>query len=526
MFNLGDPDEKNTLYVATGVSLVSTTDTAVRTTSLQNLAIIANGAIVGDENGIWLDDDTAGSPGASTIFRISITDDGLVHGANQDGLRLRSDNASTDAFYQITNEGEISSSRGWAINLDDAEESSIVNTGSIFTSRIFGISGPGGVTSAIRVSNAIDTITNIGVISSADLAFDIDLTDPSNASALATIASVLSGDAKGKSSGDLFVLQNTGEILSGGVALFSEGGVDDVSNDGFIQGDVWLDAYADEIANSGLIDGAVRLGDGDDALNGFGGRVTGLIDGGAGNDQIRSGYGDDFIIGGSGADFIHAGKGDDTASYEGSAAGVRIDLRNDFAVGRGGDADGDILHQVENIVGTDFYDELFGNDGANTLDGGGNVDSLRGFGGNDVLQGGGGGDALIGDAGEDRIIGGAGSDRMYGDEETGGADYADIFIFDDGDIGKFVGSGDRIVDFDALDIIDLSRIDADVTQAGDQAFTLLAQGVGFSGTAGEARINFLDGNRVLVFDTNGDGAEDGRIIFENNFTPIADQIIL
>ena len=60
--------------------------------------------------------------------------------------------------------------------------------------------------------------------------------------------------------------------------------------------------------------------------------------------------------------------------------------------GAGGDAQGDTLATIENIIGSAFADTLTGNAAANTLDG---------RSGNDTLIGGAGADALIGGAGTD-----------------------------------------------------------------------------------------------------------------------------
>jgi hypothetical protein len=71
------------------------------------------------------------------------------------------------------------------------------------------------------------------------------------------------------------------------------------------------------------------------------------------------------------------------------------------------------------------------------------------------------------------------------------------------------------MDLDSLDTIDLSRIDADVTAAGDQAFVIVGS---FSGTAGEGTLTkeFYDTSTTLALDTNGDGAADIRISLVGN----------
>lgn len=137
-------------------------------------------------------------------------------------------------------------------------------------------------------------------------------------------------------------------------------------------------------------DGANRLdgGDGADTLNGGGGADS--LFGGAGIDQIFGGLGDDLLHGGVGADALDGGDGNDTASYAGSAQAVTVSLL--LGVGSGGDAQGDTLSNIENLIGSDNNDTLTGDTNANRLEGGR---------GNDRLNSGGGADTLVGGLGDD-----------------------------------------------------------------------------------------------------------------------------
>ncbi|MDR7297466.1 Ca2+-binding RTX toxin-like protein [Pelomonas aquatica] len=105
---------------------------------------------------------------------------------------------------------------------------------------------------------------------------------------------------------------------------------------------------------------------------------------------ISGGDGDDAIEGRGGADVIHGGLGNDTVSYATSGAAVQVDLVT--GIGNGGDAQGNLLDGVENLVGSNFADTLKGDAGDNRLDGGN---------GDDLLDGGAGADQLIGGAGND-----------------------------------------------------------------------------------------------------------------------------
>ena len=87
-----------------------------------------------------------------------------------------------------------------------------------------------------------------------------------------------------------------------------------------------------------------------------------------GNDMLFGGSGNDLLNGGSGADTLVGGPGSDTADYSSSPAAVMVNLQT--GLGSGGDAQGDILNGVENIIGSAFNDTLAGDSGANTLAGG------------------------------------------------------------------------------------------------------------------------------------------------------------
>lgn len=140
-----------------------------------------------------------------------------------------------------------------------------------------------------------------------------------------------------------------------------------------------------------------------------------VLSGLEGDDELRGLGGDDVLIGGSGADFLDGGSGTDTADYSSSSDRIAVDLS--LGTGLGGDAHGDRLSGVENLVGTNAAapDWLTGNNEANGLDGLAGDDVLRGLGGDDDLIGGSGADILDGGWGDDRLEGGAGDDFVYVD---------------------------------------------------------------------------------------------------------------
>jgi Ca2+-binding RTX toxin-like protein len=137
---------------------------------------------------------------------------------------------------------------------------------------------------------------------------------------------------------------------------------------------------------------------GDDTLVGTTG--VDMIDGGAGNDTLNGGAGDEFLYGGAGddtlaggagSDVLSGGLGTDTADYSASAAGVTVDL--EAGTGTGGDAQGDILSGIENLIGTSYDDTFRGNDADNVFTGGDGNDvfAVGDMAGNDTLYGGVGG---------------------------------------------------------------------------------------------------------------------------------------
>lgn len=177
-------------------------------------------------------------------------------------------------------------------------------------------------------------------------------------------------------------------------------------------------------------------GDGDDDIFGNDGWYVRLtVYGGNGNDRIWGNTLDDVFYGEAGNDILYpaggndymdGGIGDDSYYYSSTAMGqdVAVDIAGNDTLNISGlrsgmwadlrvfghDKNEDSLittkgmpnprclffqeyeNSIENIVGTEFDDVLFGND---------DVNFLSGQGGNDVFYGFGGGDVLMGDLGDD-----------------------------------------------------------------------------------------------------------------------------
>jgi len=307
-------------------------------------------------------------------------------------------------------------------------------------------------------------------------------------------------------------------------------------------------------------------GNGDDQINGLAGNDT--LSGGNGNDTLNGGDGDDTLIGGLGGDTLTGGAGNDTFKFNSLAeisdltsypTNADIDLISDLAVGDkidlsaiaglsfvgvGNDFSGagneirvrtldntvfDIdtnadsspdyslyltngrLNIEETSSGSRIFqvaaNQILNGDGlANTLTGGNGDDTINGLAGNDTLSGGYGNDRLNGGDDNDTLIGGLGQDIL-----TGGAGY-DTFKFNalaemaTNPSSYSYPSYDTITDFATGDKINLTGVDADTTQANDQAFSFVGAN-NFSGVAGELRYQYGS----LSGDTNGDSYADFQI---------------
>ena len=138
------------------------------------------------------------------------------------------------------------------------------------------------------------------------------------------------------------------------------------------------------------------------------------IEGLAGDDIISGAGGNDVLLGGAGADQLDGGDGIDTASYSKSAARINVNLSTGVALG--GDAHGDTLVSIENLIGTNASatDFLTGNASANRIEG---------LAGDDIINGAGGNDVLIGGAGADQLDGGDGIDTA---DYSGSAQQIDV----------------------------------------------------------------------------------------------------
>lgn len=201
--------------------------------------------------------------------------------------------------------------------------------------------------------------------------------------------------------------------------------------------------------------------------NVVGTRFDDVLIGSAAANVLTGGEGNDVLIGGAGADTLDGGKGDDTADYSDSRAGIIVALAGPSQ--RGGDAEGDILIGVENVIGTDFDDRMSGDAGSNTLSGGKGNDwfSAGVAGGTDTYDGGDGFDTFDASGGTKGITlslaeGGSKWIRLVSIEALIGTDLRDMLTGDD-DANRLVGNG-------GADVLD-GRGGVDVMEGGAGADT-------------------------------------------------------
>ena len=264
------------------------------------------------------------------------------------------------------------------------------------------------------------------------------------------------------------------------------------------------------IAYDTFIEKAVG-GSGNDTLTGHSFNANTLI-GGAGDDVLIGGSQNDVLIGGTGADYLDGGSGtQDKVDYSASGSAVSVNLTS--RRGAGGDAAGDALHGIENVVGSSYADELIGTDDVNIIWGGSGNDVLSGNGGhdwlygeagNDVIYGGGGNDYLSGDDGNDRLEGGDGTDTLQGlagNDQLYGGSGNDSLAGGSGDDELYGDSGADFIDGqDGNDTLDGGN-DNDRLEGGSGNDTLRG-GSGNDTLRGESGNDTLyggDGNDTALF---------------------------
>ncbi len=268
-------------------------------------------------------------------------------------------------------------------------------------------------------------------------------------------------------------------------------------------------------AGQNNVDDLIVGSTGNETLQGLSGND--VLSGGAGNDNLQGGDGDDVLEGGAGADALNGGAGVDTIRYARSSAAVTINLATGAA--SGGDAAGDTLTDIENIVGSIIggdsltgssgNNQLFGLDGNDTLDGGAGHDVLVGGKGHDILYGRDGDDNIAGEEGNDWFSGGNGNDLLDG------GDGNDVLYGEAGNDQLIGGVGTDTLDGGVGDDILVGGDDNDALVGGDGNDVLV-------GGVGNDSLHGWKGNDVYVFDVNSgqdtvvDAYDTNTILIDGN----------
>jgi Ca2+-binding RTX toxin-like protein len=327
-------------------------------------------------------------------------------------------------------------------------------------------------------------------------------------------------------------------VLSGGNGddtLQGGGGSDTL--DGGAGADTASYAQSGAAVSVNLASGAMSGGDAQGDIlsnieNLIGSAFNDTLTGNSGVNVLSGGNGDDMLQGGAGADMLTGGAGTDTAGYASSSAAVIVNLTT--GVGSGGDAQGDTLNSIENLIGSAFNDTLTGNSGVNVLSGGNGDDTLQGGAGADTLDGGAGMDTASYAAssagvtidlrlpGPQVSAGDASGDTLIGIEIIRGSIFADTItgdandnIFNDGGVG---GAGDILTGGAGNDTYSVYNEGTAIVEIGGAGNDRVSAGVDYvlaSGVSVEylnttslqgTRATNLTGNELAQLVRGNDGA--------------------
>ncbi len=294
---------------------------------------------------------------------------------------------------------------------------------------------------------------------------------------------------------------------NGNDVLNGTAGVDQIYGHG--GDDVIYGHNGDDTIYGGAGNDELYGGEGNDTLGG--GAGDDVIYGGAGDDKIYGGAGNDILYGGAGNDKIYGGEGNDTVSYadyvsEDGEKGVFVDLDNNSQQNKTGDT----YYSIENIIGSQYNDTIYGDAGDNIIWGHGGNDTLygysyqaygedsSGFFGNDIFYTG----SRVGDVvkvylglGNDTVYGGDGDERI----ECSVSWHMEDYVTYGREIGKknlYLGEGNNHVFLDAFG-------EFDITSGSGDDYILLTRGSfqenSVTQATAKAMVNAGDGNNFVAF---------------------------
>lgn len=238
------------------------------------------------------------------------------------------------------------------------------------------------------------------------------------------------------------------------------------------------------------------------ATNAVGNAVGNSIDGNDLGNWINGGAGADRMAGHGGNDVYIV---DNTLDVVIEKAGEGIDrIEASVSYTISDNVEMLVLTGTGNVsaTGNSAGNTLVGNDGANILNGRDGNDTLSGKGGNDLIVGGNGADTLTGGAGADKFVFGGTSDSTVA-----------------------VSGRDTITDFSHAehDLIDLSKIDANGSDAGDGVFKLLSA---FDGSHGALTVSAQGSQWLVQGDINGDKVADFAILVSSSTALVAADFVM
>ena len=192
----------------------------------------------------------------------------------------------------------------------------------------------------------------------------------------------------------------------------------------------------------------------------------------------------------------------DTYGESGDSNGIGIAYSEDSEMGMGVD----LIVNVENVLGSNYNDNLVGNESDNTL---------SGYKGDDYINGAAGDDTLYGDEGDDTLNGGLGDNKIYGGEGKDIVQFSDsgldrVVVDLSESTGKKYSSSNVLLGTDTLsDIEVVEGTSGNDTLLGNNNNNELYGGKGDDTLNGRGGVNYLDGG------TNVDGSIENDWV---NFT--------
>lgn len=312
-------------------------------------------------------------------------------------------NGLTDPFsatmrLEIAATGIVHGTQNGFAHFSDAAVE-LINSGSLQGTK-YGTTVATGSTGYLHLGDGASFVTNSGIIQGSMLGIDYSSGGVFTSTGLHSI--INSGTIRAL----LSFQADSYAIRSITVNTLGAGSVDRITNSGLIDGNVAVGHNNDVITNTGggRITGTVYLGDGQDSYTGgnsydivYGDEGHDHLVGNGGGDQLTGGTGDDWLNGGAGLDALFGGQGNDTFIVDVSNETV---IENDtIAAGGGVDwvyatASFTLTQNVENLrllgtaaihgTGNSFENTLIGNSAGNRLDGGADHDTMTGGDGSDT----------------------------------------------------------------------------------------------------------------------------------------------